>query len=914
MPIRSPIGASQKAPFRQLLPLAYGLAAVLAFILFLAWAAYNVQVTLAGFLNAESIWSKAQKQAVIDLDRYASTGEPVYLHDFHSNFELLQSDAKARDSIASRHFDYGRVSAAFTRGDVMPSAKQGMIYTLEYFSWAPYIRTALKSWRATDKPVSQLMTIAEGLSAAYARGNPSQEFLAREHARIYAINAVIKPQSDFFSRTIAQGASRIGGVIFFGVAAASLAALVLWILMARRFLGRIRVTEERYRILFDHATDAIVMVDADDGRILDANHMAALWSGRDRQALIGSDFGSLFEGDRPPWSSDSSVSLLRGRDGGSRPVETQSSLVTWGNRRVRQAILRDVSERMAMDRERRIAAEALASVAEGVIIADAERRVLSVNRAHVEITGYTAEMLREMPFEVTRTLLDGSPLPESVWTSVADSGNWAGEVLSKRRDGSTYPELLSITAIRDSEGAVQQYVAVFTNITTAKANRERLEYLATHDILTGLVNRSEFERHCDRAIREAAEHRMAVAVLFVDLDNFKVVNDSFSHAVGDRLLAKVATRIQRQLPNNVLAGRIGGDEFTVLLSDLVVREDAAAVAERLTKALSEPFSVDEYDIVISASVGIAGYPLDGSDTVQLIANADAAMHTAKTEERNSFRYYSPRMHAGVKRRTLLAADLRRALLDEAFQLVYQPSVDMRSGRVLGVEALLRWHHPTRGEISPGEFIPLAERMGLIRRIDEWVMREVCRQIGAWDAEGVPPFRVAVNVSAAWFGHPGFVDTVKSTLQPHRFAKERILLEITESAILGKGLDIESTVQALNSMGIRLAIDDFGTGYSSLAYLKLPAVTYLKIDGSFVDHLPESENDVAIVEAMLAIARSLGLRPIAEGVENEAQHAFLLRAGCPEAQGDLYSRPLSPEEIAAMQMHSSASLLRLVPPK
>ena len=913
MPIRSPTGASQKAPFRQLLPLAYGLAAVLAFILFLAWAAYNVQVTLAGFLNAESIWSKAQKQAVIDLDRYASTGEPVYLRDFHSNYELIQSDAKARDSILTRDFDYGKVSKAFARGDVMPSAKQGMIYTLEYFSWAPYIRTALKSWQATDKPISQLQDIADGLSAAYASGRPSQEFLAREHARIYAINATIKPQSDFFSRTIAQGASRIGRVIFLGVAAASLAAFVLWLLMARRFLGRIRVTEERYRILFDHATDAIVMVDADDERILDANYMAALWSGRDRQSLIGSDFGTLFEGEQPPWDNDSSISLLRASDGSTCPVETQSSLVTWGKRRVRQAILRDVSERMAMDRERRIAAEALASIAEGVIIADAGRRVLSVNRAHAEITGFSEERLQGAPLDATRTLLDGSPLPESVWTSVAERGHWAGEVLSKRRDGSTYPELLSITAVLDSEGAVQQYVAVFTDITTAKANRERLEYMATHDVLTGLVNRSEFERHCDRAIGEASEHRTAVAVLFVDLDNFKVVNDSFSHAVGDRLLAKVATRIQRQLPNNVLASRIGGDEFTVLLDNLVAREDAGAVAERLNKALSEPFAVDDYDIVISASVGIAGYPLDGNDTVQLIANADAAMHTAKTEERNSFRYYSPRMHAGVRRRTLLAADLRLALLDEAFRLVYQPSVDIRSGRVLGVEALLRWHHPTRGEIPPGEFIPLAERMGLIRRIDEWVMREVCRQIGAWDAQGLPAFRVAINVSAAWFGHPGFVDTVRSMLQPHRFAKERILLEITESAILGKGPDIESTMQSLNSMGVRLAIDDFGTGYSSLAYLKLPAVTYLKIDGSFIDHLPESENDAAIVEAMLAIARSLGLSPIAEGVENDAQHAFLLRAGCPEAQGYLYSRPVSPEEIATLQMRSSSSLLRLVPP-
>ncbi len=913
MPIGSSIRASQKAPFRQLLPLAFGLAAVIVFILLLAWAALNIQVTLSGFLNAESIWSKAQKQAVIDLNRYASTGRPGYLHGFRTNFELLRSDAEARDSIMSRHFDFNKVSAAFTRGDVMPSAKQGMIYTLEYFSWAPYVHTALVSWQATDKPLHQLNAIAERLRAAYARGKPSQEYLDREQARIYAINSTIKPLSDRFSRTVAQGAGRIGEIIFIGVAVASLLASILWLLMARRFLVRIRITEERYRLLFDHATDAIVMVDEGDERILDANHMAADWCGCERQSLIGRNFGELFGDGRAPRDSESSISLMRCRKGDPRFVETQSSQVTWGRRRVRQAILRDVSERVSMDRERRIAAEALASVAEGVIIADAERRVLSVNRAHEEMTGYTASLLRGMPFDATRTLPDGSPVPESVWEDVAKRGHWMGEVLSTRHDGSIYPELLSITAILDSGGAVQQYVAVFNDITTEKANRERLEYLATHDVLTGLVNRSEFERHCERAIDAAEENRRAVAVLFVDLDNFKVVNDSFSHAVGDRLLVKVAARIQNLFPHNVLAGRIGGDEFTVLLPDLAVREDAAFVAERLTKALSEPFRLDDYDIVVSASIGIAGYPLDGSDTVQLIANADAAMRTAKTVERNAFRYYSPRMHADVKRRTLLAADLRLAVLDEAFRMVYQPSVDMRSGRLLGVEALVRWQHPTRGEISPGEFIPLAERMGLIRRIDEWVMREVCRQIGVWDAEGVPPFRVAINVSAAWFGHPGFVDTVKDVLRPHRFDNERILLEITESAILSKGLDVESTMKALNSMGIRLAIDDFGTGYSSLAYLKLPAVSYLKIDGSFVSHLPESEDDAAIVKAMLAISRSLGLSPIAEGVESDAQHTFLVRAGCPEAQGYFYSRPISPEEIATMQNQGGHTRLHLVPP-
>jgi diguanylate cyclase (GGDEF)-like protein len=490
-------------------------------------------------------------------------------------------------------------------------------------------------------------------------------------------------------------------------------------------------------------------------------------------------------------------------------------------------------------------------------------------------------------------------------------------VQSLRSDSSAYPEKLSISAIRDARHNILHYVAVFSDISSVKADRRRLEHLATHDPLTGLVNRAEFERRCTEAIARAARERNAAAVLFIDLDAFKFVNDSYSHGIGDRLLAQVADRINRQLSDGDVAGRIGGDEFTVLARRLVLREDAVALANRLLATLSEPFLVDGYEIVLSASIGIAGFPLDGTDALTLIANADAAMYSAKSEERNAWRFYVPMMHADTRKRLLLATELRQALQRDEFRLVYQPSVEMRSGRIVAAEALLRWQHPERGEVMPGEFVPVAESLGLIHRIDEWVMRAVCAQIAAWDQAGMPQIRVALNVSARWFGHAAFVESIRHTLQSHAVAPSRILLEITEGAMLELGEDTERTMRALDALGMAVAIDDFGTGYSSMAYLKLPAVAYLKIDRSFVTGLPDSANDAAITEAMLAMATTLGLTPIAEGIETEAQHEFLLRAGCVEGQGYLYSYPLPAAAIERMlrpKQQPAGSKLKLVPPR
>ncbi|WP_254063398.1 EAL domain-containing protein [Rhodanobacter sp. L36] len=903
---------------RRLMPLAYALVGMVGLILALTWGALQVQVALAGFLNGESVWSKAQKQTVIDLDAYAAKGDPAALASYKFNYGLLMADHWVRDQTASGNYDYDAVVQALHQSRTVTIAIPGVIFMLHHFSTAPYMKDALSAWRSTDSSIDEMNIIAIQLQASYAKGGMTNEEVLRQRERISAINSYIEPRAKLFSRQIADGAVWLGQVLFGGVLTAASMAALLWLGMARRILASVRGTEERYRLLFDSAADAIVMVDESTGRILDVNRMTATWTGRSADDLIGDRFVHLFKQSLSGHQEGRAASnLLLGEAGASRPVETQTSVARWGNQPVRQAIIRDISERVAMEHERRVAAEALASIAEGVIIADADRRVISTNAAHTEITGFSTQDLHGRRLDSTRTMPDGSLLSKAVWTKIAAGQNWVGEVVSTRADGSSYPEHISLSTIRDRENQVLYYVAVFTNIHDAKVHQRSLEHLARHDPLTGLVNRAEFERHCAEAIAISERERLATVVLFIDLDAFKIVNDSYSHAIGDRLLVKVAERITRQLADGDVAGRIGGDEFTVLIRRISLREDARAIVNRLLATLSEPIVVDDYEIVLSASIGVAGYPLDGADAPSLIANADAAMYAAKTEERNAFRFYTPMMHANTRRRLQLATELRQALIRDEFHLVYQPSVELRSGRIVAVEALLRWRHPERGEVLPAEFIPVAEGLGMIRRIDEWVMQAACAQIQAWDLAGVPPIRVAVNVSARWFGHPAFVDSVSRTLQSRQLGANRLLLEITESAMLRLGDDTERTMQTLHALGIEVAIDDFGTGYSSMAYLKLPAVAYLKIDRSFVTGLPGDANDVAITEAMLAMSKSLGLSTIAEGIETEAQHEFLLRAGCVEGQGYLYSYPLDAPKIERLLCPSHPQIptrLRLVPPK
>lgn len=882
----------QSALRRRFIPLASALVVVIAAILMLTWVALRIQVSLAGFLNGESVWSKAQKQAVIDLLLYARSGDPQEYAAFVQNYGLLQSDRRGRNEVQQPTYNKKKVDEAFRRGDVMLDAESGMIFMLRHMHQAPYFKDALADWRATDALLLKLGTFAGNLRDEYTSGSPSAATLSVISDRLKRINSEFVPLDSNFSLQMARGVQWAGRILFLSVSAAALIAILLWLWMAHRLLSGIRDGEERYRVLFDNAPDAIVMVDEHTGHIIDANLTAGAWTGRDPRWLLGATYERLFEQcnlqEVPKDGYALSVRSLQ-----MRPVETASRTMNWDGRMVRQAIIRDVSERIERERSQRIALEALSNIREGVMIADAARRVISVNRAALLITGYGEADLVGGTLGRTRRLPDGRALPQTVWSALSERGAWFGEVQNRRHNGETYPERISISTICGADQHILYYVVVFSDISQVIANRHRLEQLALHDPMTGLVNRDEFQNRCDLELQEAHEKHHIVAILFIDLDGFKAVNDSYTHAAGDRLLVMVGNRIRNELREGSVAGRIGGDEFTVMVPDFRAREDAGVLADRLLTVLAEPFHINGYEIEVGASIGIATFPLDGSDSNTLIANADAAMYAAKEAERDTWRFYGPMLTANIRRMSLLATELHRALHENELNIVYQPSVEMQSMRVVAVEALIRWQHPERGEILPEEFIGAAEQTGVIRYVDDWVLQTVCAQIHAWDQAGVPPVRVAINVSARWFARRGFVRDVHRLMTSNGIGPNRLVLEVTERTILRAGDDIERTLRALAALGVAVAIDDFGTGYASMAYLKLPGVAFLKIDRSFVMGLPGSVDDAAIATAVLAMARSLQLETIAEGVETRAQHDFLLRAGCEEGQGFLYSYPVPP---------------------
>ncbi|HJP98983.1 MAG TPA: EAL domain-containing protein [Rhodanobacteraceae bacterium] len=884
--------------FKRLLPLGYALAAIVAVILFFMWAALQGQTALAGALNGESMWSKAQNRATFDLLAYAGSGNEADYADFRRNYAVVIAYNSARDQVLSGNFDYRHVVATLHRAYMMPVSIPSIIFVFHHFADAPYMATALKEWHASDTFVAELGEIAASLHRQYSTRQVDPAKIAGQIHRIAAINKSVQQTTNEFSVTLARGSVVFAKVVSAGVTFFVFAALLVWGWIARRVLTGIRGDQERYRRLFDGTADAILMVDEASGRIIDANPAAGAWTGLDPQELRGGQYASLFarEALRGGLWGDNELCDCDGR---TRPVEIQSHLIALDGQMIRQAIIHDMSARAEHEREIRTAAEALASIAEGVIIADTHWRVVSANSAATRLTGFAQESLLGMYLGETRQGADGAPLPAAMWREIEKTGHWSGDVQSRRADGSLYTEKLGITAIREVDQRVRYFVAVFSDTSVAEASRRRLEHVATHDALTGLVNRVEFERLCQVAIERTRTDGTAVAVLFIDLDNFKVVNDSYGHAMGDRFLIPVSERILGQLREGDVASRIGGDEFTVLMPRLVHHEEAASLARRLCAALAESFEIDTCEMTVTASIGIAVSAPGEGDATSLVADADAAMYVAKTEERNTWRFYTPAVHADASRRRMLATELRRALACDEFRMLYQPIIEIESGRVTGVEALLRWQHPTRGIVMPGDFIPAAERMGLIRHVDEWVMRAVCAQIRRWDRSGLPSIRVALNVSALWFGHTGFVEAVQAALQESAVEPTRLVLEITEGAILRMGKDTDRTLRALDALGIGIAVDDFGTGYASMAYLKLPAVAYLKIDRSFVTGLPMDTNNAVIARAVVAMATNLGLVTIAEGIETEAERKFLRQTGCVEGQGYLYSHPLPPDAIVRM---------------
>ena len=570
---------------------------------------------------------------------------------------------------------------------------------------------------------------------------------------------------------------------------------------------------------------------------------------------------------------------------GSRPVRLRGFMI-------------DITERKQAELQLQQLSLAVEQSPAAVVITNLDAAIEYVNPRFSQITGYSLEEVRG---QNPRILQSGELLPElyrTLWQTLVAGKVWHGEFQNRRKDGSHFWERASISPLRNAQGQVTHYIAVKEDITVQKRNEEQLIYQATHDELTGLANRTLLKDLLEQSIHYAHRSGRMVAVLLLDLDRFKLVNDSLGHGAGDELLVAVAQRLKAIVREADTVARFGGDEFVVLLTEVASAEDVRKVAGNILRQLALPQCIEQRELTVTASLGISFYPDDGGDSATLIRNADIAMYQAKREG-SSFSCYSTEMNARLLHTLEMETALRQALDPCQFCLVYQPKVDLFSGSIVGCEALIRWKHPQRGLVSPAEFIPLAEETGLIVPIGRWALQEACRQSMAWQAAGLPPLSVAVNLSARQFRTGDLLQTVREALETSGLQPSLLDLELTESMIMDDPRSAEAAMRSLKQLGVSLSLDDFGTGYSSLNYLRRFPVDSLKIDRSFIQDVVADPSGASVVTSVIAIAHNLGISAIAEGVETAAQLEFLAASGCDLLQGYLFSRPVPADDFAEL---------------
>ena len=548
----------------------------------------------------------------------------------------------------------------------------------------------------------------------------------------------------------------------------------------------------------------------------------------------------------------------------------------------------------------RLAATVVDNTMEGVVVTDAHSRILSVNAAFTRLLGYTEEELLGKTPRVFKSGRHDKAFYEAMWSTLTETGYWQGEIWNRRKNGEIFPEHMSLSAVRDPAGEITHYVCMFTDISEEKAQQRQLEYLAHNDPLTGLSNRTWFGHQLELAVQEAQGSGEHIAVLLLNLDRFKDVNDSYGHTTGDEVLKHIARQVQSALRPGDVLGRMAGDELAVVARNLRHADGAAAVARHLIRAVAEPWrSPDGLEVVAGVSVGICMFPEHAGTTELLLQGAHAAVYGAKARGRGAWCFFHEAMTQAARERLELESRLRLALAQGHLQMYYQPQMDIATGRIQGAEALVRWNDPQEGLISPARFIPVAETSGVIGPLGEWVVREVCRQGQQWREAGLPPLTLALNVSPRQFHLTDLAGCTAAALHASGFPAALLELEITESALAERTEEARQVLVRLRELGVRIAVDDFGTGYSSLAQLKRFPIDVLKIDQGFIRDIPQSEDDMAISAAIIAMGHSMGLSVLAEGVETEGQLAFLRERGCDAYQGYLCSRPVPADEFVAL---------------
>ncbi len=670
-------------------------------------------------------------------------------------------------------------------------------------------------------------------------------------------------------------------------------------------------SEETIRNIVDNTVDAILTVDQ-QGLIRSFNSAAQRIFGYSADEVIGQNvsllmpehYGNQHDGHMQRYHETGKTWIMlrmreltgRRKDGSEFPIEIAVTEQAIGDKKFFIGTIRDISQRKEAEAELRLAARFMENTKEGIIVTDTKPIIQKVNSAFAKITGYSEEEVIGRNPNFMSSMRHDEEFYGEMWRTIKDKGSWEGEVWDRKKDGTIFPKWLSISSIKDEKGNVTNYVGLFSDITTRKQSEQRLEYLAHYDPLTKLPNRLLFHDQLQQTIDYARRDNKQFALLFLDLDRFKAINDTHGHNIGDALLCEVAKRLSRCVRVEDALARLSGDEFTAILTDIYDAPGANIVAQKIINEIGKPFEINGHELFVGTSIGISVFPKDGEDPQALSKHADIAMYRAKEMGRNLWVQYEESMGQTVSDMYNLENDLRHAVERAELSVHYQPQIDLNSGNIVGMEILARWPHPVRGMVPPDEFIPVAESTGLIAPIGEWVLQQACSQNVSWQKAGFSPFRVAVNVSGRQLAKPDFHKMVERVLEKTGMKPKWLELEITESILMDYQAEALPILNKLNAMGIRLVVDDFGTGYSSLGHVKNLPIQVLKIDRSFVRDLPDDNDDVEIVRAIMALAHNLRLKVVAEGIENQIQLEFLKEQGCDLAQGYHISRPLPSDAI------------------
>ncbi|MBC7950717.1 MAG: EAL domain-containing protein [Rhodospirillaceae bacterium] len=680
-------------------------------------------------------------------------------------------------------------------------------------------------------------------------------------------------------------------------------------------LRRLSLSEQRYRDLVEHMRGGVTVMKAiklgRDFQVIEVNAGAERIDGLARLEIVGLSFTSIFPGAVEYGLLDAARRVYATGTPEHLPMAfyQDDRISGWRDHSFYRLpsgevvhIYDDVTDRKRAEAGLQMAAAVFQHTGEGIVVTDELGRIQRINPAFSAITGYAAEEVVGRSPALLKSDRQAPDFYKTMWQTLTASGRWQGEIWNRRKNGEAYLEWLTINAVRNEHGEVAHYVGVFDDISELHEKEQRIRHQAYHDALTGLANRTLLTDRLEHAIATADRGELKVAVMFLDLDRFKVVNDSLGHDVGDELLKAVAHRLKGSLRRADTVARLGGDEFVILCTHWDNPGEIAQLGDKVLDLLKEPFAISGHDLHVGCSIGISLFPADGEDARTLLKNADTAMYTVKEGGRDGYRFFDASMNAQAVERLTLENALRQAVERQEFEVYYQPKIYLHTGRVAGMEALVRWHHPTQGMISPVRFIPLAEETGLVIAMGEWVLRQSCRQVRLWAEAGVNPGPVAVNVSARQLGLADFAARVAAILEEEGVAPGAIDLEITETAIMSDPDRAAAQLEQLADMGVRIALDDFGVGYSSLGYLKRLPISVLKMDRSFIQDVIENEDSAQLARGIVRLAMALDIDVVAEGVETIEQVEFLRACGCGMVQGYYYSRPLPPAKLDEEFLH------------